>query len=147
MENSPHQIIVLFISPSCKGSAVDGHDMSAVSDRLRHGCHILSATTACLTDRVNKGQVSPSLLLDSPSFASLSLSHRQISLKKVKYSVVDRADRMLATGFELDIRKLETLGIPPRIGRHTSMFSTTFPEQVQKLAEHCMRDIDIFLAV
>lgn len=54
---------------------------------------------------------------------------------------------MLTTGFELDIRKLETLGLPPRIGRHTSMFSTTFPEQVQKLGEHCMRDIDIFLAV
>lgn len=58
-----------------------------------------------------------------------------------------RVQRMLDTGFEPDIRKLETLGLPPRSERYTSMFSATFPEQVQKLAKHFLRDNYIFLAV
>jgi len=40
------------------GSAVGGHDMFTVSDRLREGCHILSATTGRLKDMVEKGRVS-----------------------------------------------------------------------------------------
>jgi len=54
---------------------------------------------------------------------------------------------MLDTGFEPDIRKLEDLGLPPKDERFTSMFSATFPEEVQKLAKHFLRDNYIFLAV
>lgn len=39
------------------GSAVGGHDMFTVSDRLRQGCHVLSATTGRLKDMVEKGRV------------------------------------------------------------------------------------------
>ncbi|CAF0909513.1 unnamed protein product [Rotaria sordida] len=107
-------------------SAVGGHDMFAVSDRLREGCHILSATTGRLKDMVEKGRV---------------------SLKKVKYFVLDEADRMLDTGFEPDIRKLEDLGLPQKDERFTSMFSATFPKEVQQLAKHFLRDNYVFLAV
>jgi superfamily II DNA/RNA helicase len=54
---------------------------------------------------------------------------------------------MLDTGFEPDIRKLEELGIPPKDERFTSMFSATFPDEVQKLAKHFLRNNYIFLAV
>ncbi|CAF2903123.1 unnamed protein product [Rotaria sp. Silwood2] len=107
-------------------SAVGGHDMYAVSDRLREGCHILSATTGRLKDMVEKGRV---------------------SLRKVKYFVLDEADRMLDTGFEPDIRKLEDLGLPPKDERFTSMFSATFPNEVQQLAKHFLRENYVFLAV
>ncbi|CAF2098759.1 unnamed protein product, partial [Rotaria magnacalcarata] len=93
-----------FETPVIPCSAVGGHDMFTVSDRLRQGCHILSATTGRLKDMVEKGR---------------------ISLKKVKYFVLDEADRMLDTGFEPDIRKLEDLGLPPKDDRCTSMFSAT----------------------
>ena len=65
----------------------------------------------------------------------------------MKYFVLDEADRMLDAGVESDIRQLETLGLPPRTKRHTSMFSATFPEQVQKLAKYFLQDNYIFLAV
>ncbi|CAF0824494.1 unnamed protein product [Adineta steineri] len=107
-------------------SAVGGHDMYTVSDRLKEGCHILSATTGRLKDMVEKGRV---------------------SLKQVKYFVLDEADRMLDTGFEPDIRKLEELGLPAKDERCTSMFSATFPDEVQKLAKYFLRDNYIFLAV
>jgi probable ATP-dependent RNA helicase DDX4 len=54
---------------------------------------------------------------------------------------------MLDTGFEPDIRKLEDLGLPPKDERFTSMFSATFPDEVQKLARHFLRENYIFLAV
>lgn len=49
-KNLPHLIRIL-------GSAIGGHDMFTVSDRLREGCHILSATTGRLKDMVEKGRV------------------------------------------------------------------------------------------
>ncbi|CAF3351153.1 unnamed protein product [Rotaria socialis] len=107
-------------------SAVGGLDMFTVTDRLREGCHILSATTGRLKDMVEKGR---------------------ISLKKVKYFVLDEADRMLDTGFEPDIRKLEDLGLPQKGERITLMFSATFPDEVQRLAKHFLRDDYVFLAV
>lgn len=54
---------------------------------------------------------------------------------------------MLDTGFEPDIRKLEDLGIPPKDKRCTSMFSATFPNEVQQLAKHFLRDGYVFLVV
>jgi superfamily II DNA/RNA helicase len=54
---------------------------------------------------------------------------------------------MLDTGFEPDIRKLEDLGIPPKEERFTSMFSATFPDEVQQLAKHFLRKDYIFLVV
>ncbi len=54
---------------------------------------------------------------------------------------------MLDTGFEPDIRKLEDLGLPIKDERFTSMFSATFPDEVQKLARHFLREDYVFLAV
>jgi superfamily II DNA/RNA helicase len=55
--------------------------------------------------------------------------------------------RMLDTGFEPDIRKLEDLGLPQKDERITSMFSATFPDEVQRLAKHFLRSDYVFLAV
>ncbi|CAF3808157.1 unnamed protein product [Rotaria sp. Silwood1] len=107
-------------------SAVGDHDMYVVSDQLQKGCHILSATIGHLKDMVEKGR---------------------ISLKKVKYFVLDEADRMLDAGVELDIRKLEDLGLVPKDSRFTSIFSTTFSNEVQQLAKHYLRANYVFLDV
>ncbi|CAF4233969.1 unnamed protein product, partial [Rotaria sordida] len=52
---------------------------------------------------------------------------------------LDEADRMLDAGVELDIRKLEDLGLPPKDSRFTSIFSTTFSNEIQQLAKHYLR--------
>jgi superfamily II DNA/RNA helicase len=54
---------------------------------------------------------------------------------------------MLDTGFEPDVRRLEDLGLPSKEERFTSMFSATFPTEVQKLAKYFLRDNYVFLAV
>ena len=65
----------------------------------------------------------------------------QISLSKVRYLILDEADRMLDMGFEPEVRKMvEQLGMPNKSERQTLMFSATFPEEIQKLAADFLND-------
>ncbi|CAF2956299.1 unnamed protein product [Rotaria sp. Silwood2] len=108
------------------GSAIADNDIYAVSHSPGEGCHILSTTPTHLKNMVERGR---------------------LSLKKVKYFVLDEADRMLDIEFQHDIRNLEDLGLPPKDGRFSSMFSATVPNELQQLAKHFLRDHYIFLAV
>jgi probable ATP-dependent RNA helicase DDX4 len=71
----------------------------------------------------------------------------KISLEKVKYFVLDEADRMLDMGFEKDVRDILAKGsIKAKEERCTFMFSATFPNEIQKLAQDFLNDY-LFLTV
>lgn len=57
----------------------------------------------------------------------------KVGLRKVKYLVLDEADRMLDMGFGPEMKKLVSYpGMPPKDKRQTLMFSATFPEGIQR---------------
>lgn len=93
---------------------------------IERGVDLLVATTGRLIDFLERGL---------------------LSLTKIRYLVLDEADRMLDMGFEPQIRRIvDDFGMPPAGERLTLMFSATFPKVIQELASSFLRDY-IFLCV
>ncbi|KAF7633347.1 hypothetical protein Mgra_00007229 [Meloidogyne graminicola] len=110
-------------------------------NKLRLGCHILIATPGRLIDVMQNGY---------------------IALTACHYLVLDEADRMLDMGFEPQIRQIvEASNMPPKGERITglifhalcrknvedTMFSATFPKEIQVLAQDFLVPDYVFLAV
>ncbi|TPP62578.1 ATP-dependent RNA helicase DDX3X [Fasciola gigantica] len=103
-----------------------GASIMAQVRELSHGCNILVATPGRLVDMISRGKV---------------------SLERVRYLVLDEADRMLDMGFEPQIRRIVEQHRMPSAGqRQTLMFSATFPKEIQTLARDFLHSY-IFLAV
>jgi len=71
----------------------------------------------------------------------------KINLTKLKYLILDEADRMLDMGFEPEIRKLVTnFEMPQKGERQTLMFSATFADEIQQLAREFLQEY-VFVTV
>jgi ATP-dependent RNA helicase RhlE len=88
-------------------------------DALRNGVDILIATPGRLLDHLERGTC---------------------RLDRIKYLVLDEADRMLDMGFLPDVRRI--VERCPR-DRHTSLFSATIPPQIETLIQWAMRNPEI----
>ncbi|XP_068612309.1 probable ATP-dependent RNA helicase DDX4 [Brachionichthys hirsutus] len=94
---------------------------------ISRGCSVLCGTPGRLLDLVGRGKV---------------------GLSKLRYFVLDEADRMLDMGFEADMRRLVgSFGMPSKETRQTLMFSATFPEDIQRLAGDFLKSDYLFLAI
>jgi ATP-dependent RNA helicase RhlE len=85
-------------------------------DALRQGVDIVVATPGRLLDHANE---------------------RAIDLTKIRYLVLDEADRMLDMGFIRDIRRV--LGMLPK-NRQNLLFSATFSDEIRALANGLLRN-------
>lgn len=99
-------------------SIYGGADAMPQLKELAEGCELAICTPGRLEDFLGRGCM---------------------SMERVKYLVLDEADRMLDMGFEPQIRQIvEGHGMPESgIGpnkRQTMMFSATFPKEIQDLA-------------
>ncbi|CAG8595511.1 672_t:CDS:10 [Paraglomus occultum] len=104
-----------------------GADVRTQRMELSKGCDVLTATPGRLNDFLNRAV---------------------ISLARVKYLVLDEADRMLDMGFEAEIRKIVQRSDLREDGtRQTLMFSATFPRKIQELARDFLATTHVFLTV
>ncbi|VEU23357.1 DEKNAAC104562 [Brettanomyces naardenensis] len=103
-----------------------GSDINSQLRNLERGCDLLVATPGRLNDMLERGR---------------------ISLKNIRFLVLDEADRMLDMGFEPQIRHIvEGCDMPVAKERQTLMFSATFPKEIQIMARDFLNNY-IFLSV
>ncbi len=93
-----------------------GVKQSSQTNALRNGVDILVATPGRLLDLMGQGYV---------------------SLKDIKYCVLDEADHMLDMGFIHDIKKLIAV-LPSK--RQSLFFSATMPQSILKLSKSILGD-------
>lgn len=88
------------------------------------------------------------MLIATPGRLLDAVEKQKVSLSKVKYFVLDEADRMLDLGFEKAVREILEKGKVSQKGqgRSTFMFSATFPPDIQKLAQDFLHDY-LFLSI
>ncbi|CAB4409753.1 unnamed protein product [Rhizophagus irregularis] len=104
-----------------------GAEVAPQKIELAKGCDVLTATPGRLNDFLERGIV---------------------SLRRVKYLILDEADRMLDMGFETDIRKIvQKSDLCEDGSRQTLMFSATFPRQIRTLATDFLAENHLFLKV
>ncbi|MDR3337629.1 MAG: DEAD/DEAH box helicase, partial [Treponema sp.] len=94
---------------------IGGASMRAQQQNLRNGPHIIIATPGRLIDHLRQNTV---------------------SLNRVKYLVLDEADRMLDMGFKPQIEKILT-AVP--VQRQTMLFSATMPEEIRQITRQYMQ--------
>lgn len=97
-------------------SIYGGQSIGIQYKQLRKGVQIVVATPGRLIDHIKR---------------------RSISLKEVRFAVLDEADRMLDMGFVDDIEYILSY---MREDRHTCLFSATIPREVLRLAQEYMVD-------
>ena len=96
------------------GAVIGGHDMYTVSDRLRDGCHILSATTGRLKDMVEKARVSSLVHLDwRRNFSSADFFEKSQILRFGRSRSVGPSETLSLAHFTLCIPECWTPALSP----------------------------------
>jgi len=113
-----------FRSSLCAAVVYGGASMNQQMRELDRGCDILVGCPGRLVDMIDRGK---------------------ISLSKVRFLVLDEADRMLDMGFEKSIRQIVEQRDCPK-ERQTLMFSATFPKDIRQLAADFLHNY-LFLKV
>ena len=99
---------------------VGGVDMASQSIALARNPHIVTATPGRLVDH---------------------LQHTKgFTLRKLKYLVMDEADRMLSMDFERELNEILEVIPDSTKGRRTMLFSATMTSKVQKLQRASLSD-------
>ncbi|KAI9883393.1 MAG: hypothetical protein M1823_004844 [Watsoniomyces obsoletus] len=95
---------------------------------LKRGCDVLIGTPGRLCDLMDRGDL--------------------LSLRRVRYTVVDEADEMLGPAWETDLNKIMRGGDNnPDDDHRYLMFSATFPKQARELARQHLTDDHVKIRV
>lgn len=129
-QRKPYRPSAVIISPT-RELAMQIHDqLSKFADSV-------SLEVACIFGGVKKEEQrkvlkTAAIVVATPGRLKDLQNDGSVDLGKVKYLVLDEADRMLDKGFEQDIKDI--IGFMPDSNRQTVMFTATWPPVVRNLA-------------
>lgn len=84
-------------------------------------------------------RVKPLAVVATPGRLQDLIDSEEVDLSKVRFLVLDEADRMLDAGFEPAVSRIVS-AIPPTDRRQTVLFSATWPSSVQTMAKRYCTD-------
>lgn len=88
------------------------------------------------------------VIVATPGRLLQSVREKVVSLKDIRFLVLDEADRMLDMGFQGDIDEIVRDPVMPlKSNRQTLMFSATFPIDIQQAAATYLKEDYLFLEV
>jgi len=96
-------------------------------------------------DQKNRVEYGANIIVATPGRMLHFLEKEVISLSKLKYFVLDEADRMIDQGFIPCVRRVVN-EFDIKEDRHTMMFSATFQAEIQRLAQEFLKKDYIFLS-
>ena len=114
-----------------------------INECFLDACKKLDFGSVCLYGGVSKGEQkrllsrSPGVIVATPGRLIDLVNEGAVDLSSVDYLVLDEADRMLDLGFERDVRSIIEC---TKKKRQTLMFSATWPESIQKMADSYLKD-------
>ncbi|KAJ5455806.1 ATP-dependent RNA helicase dbp3 [Penicillium daleae] len=108
-----------------------------IHDQLVKFSHVAKADVTCIYGGVGKDEQrvalkTAAIVVATPGRLKDLQNDESVNLSKVKYLVLDEADRMLDKGFEQDIKDI--IEPMPVSRRQTVMFTATWPRSVRDLA-------------
>jgi len=103
---------------------------------------------ANLRDQISRLSYGANVIAATPGRLNQLLEKEIISLKKLKYLVIDEADRMIDQGFIPEVKRIiYQFDMPQKEERSTIMVSATFPSLVQRLAQEFLKNDYVFISV
>jgi ATP-dependent RNA helicase DBP3 len=110
-----------------------------VHEQLKRFASLVNIEAACVFGGVKKDEQrellkTASIVVATPGRLKDLVGEGSVSLGKIRYLVLDEADRMLDKGFEQDIKDI--ISHMPVSRRQTAMFTATWPPAVRSLAEN-----------
>ncbi|KAL4889738.1 ATP-dependent RNA helicase dbp3 [Aspergillus ambiguus] len=133
-KSKPYQPMAVIISPT-RELAMQIHD------QLQKFAGPVGAKVACIFGGVRKDEQrevlkTATIVVATPGRLKDLQNDGSVDLGKVRYLVLDEADRMLDKGFEQDIKDI--ISHMPVSKRQTVMFTATWPPSVRELASTFM---------
>jgi ATP-dependent RNA helicase RhlE len=87
--------------------------------------------------QVNKLRLGVDILIATPGRLLDLINQRHVSLRDIKFFVLDEADRMLDMGFVHDVKRIISK-LP--VKKQTLFFSATMPHEIRQLANHLLHN-------
>ncbi|ORD99732.1 SPB4 [Hepatospora eriocheir] len=88
-------------------------------------------------------KIEASVVIGTPGIINFIVKNHHKDFQKIKYLILDEADRLLSLNFETQIKSI--ISHIPRQNRITGFFSATINENVRKLAKQTINFIEIII--
>jgi len=128
---APRNLQALILTPTRELAIQIGESINAYGHFLHLKHHVIFGGVSQV-NQVNALKSGLDIIVATPGRLLDLMQQGHISLRHIKYFVLDEADRMLDMGFILDVKRI-IAKLPAK--RQSLFFSATMPREIQQLAD------------